>query len=397
MWPKGRTALLVVHGIGQQSPFDTLDAFVRGFWNELESSNQGSGISGVHHIRSLDARTENYISLLKDGAAATSIDCFEYYWAHETERQIDVGEVFDWLVKTGVAAQKYYDENQALADKYEGEGHAPFAKQYVVAGRSRFKKYWYLRQGGTALRIAQLLMSLIDPLVSRFPGVGKPIQWGLKLVGKVSKPFIVGAIGDIAIYTTTDMKSKHYEIRRRILEGAVRKLTSLVESTKPEYDRVIVVGHSLGSVIAYDTLNRLNHALNEGRVSPELAKKLQGLVTFGSPLDKTAFFFRERSQRHQYIRQQIIRHYHGFKAKDLSGGQAPPRTLDSDVKPMLDHIRWLNFWDPKDPISGPLDFYQIPDEDNRQLDMMARWGVAHSQYWSYGEMHRQILMDILCR
>ena len=28
VWPKERTAFLVIHGIGEQNPFETLDAFV---------------------------------------------------------------------------------------------------------------------------------------------------------------------------------------------------------------------------------------------------------------------------------------------------------------------------------------------------------------------------------
>lgn len=50
MWPQARTALLVIHGVGQQSPFDTLDGFVGGLREALaeegcvsiESQDQGT-------------------------------------------------------------------------------------------------------------------------------------------------------------------------------------------------------------------------------------------------------------------------------------------------------------------------------------------------------------------
>lgn len=394
MWPKKRTAILVIHGIGEQSPFDTLDGFVRGLWPTLEANNPGSKITACHHVRNLDGWTENYVTLVKDGQEATAIDCFEYYWAHQTQRQIDAGEVFDWLVKTGVAAQKYYDEMSAEAVAYEQQGTEPFGKQYVIAGRPRFKKYWYLKRAGPAMRVAQVLISLLDPLVSRFPIVTKPIQFAMRLVGSVVKPFVVGYFGDVVIYTTTDIKSKHYEIRAKILEGSVKRVEWLMKSEKPEYGNIILAGHSLGSVIVYDTFNRINHALNVGQLPVSLNTKLTGFVSFGSPLDKTAFFLRERASNEQFIKKQIHAHYHSFKAKAPSPSWVPPKPVENAILPLLNHVRWLNFFDAKDPVSGPLDFYDIQAGDNRELKLDKGWGVAHVAYWDHGPMYEQIVRDL---
>lgn len=59
------------------------------------------------------------------------------------------------------------------------------------------------------------------------------------------------------------------------------------------YDQVILAGHSLGSVVAYDALDRLSNDLNTGnwRFPKDKRERLPGLVTFGSPLDKIALFF----------------------------------------------------------------------------------------------------------
>ena len=51
MWPKKRTAFLIIHGIGEQNPFETLDAFVRGFYKVLEKTNNGKNIDIEHHIK----------------------------------------------------------------------------------------------------------------------------------------------------------------------------------------------------------------------------------------------------------------------------------------------------------------------------------------------------------
>src|SRR6185436_4272746 len=63
------------------------------------------------------------------------------------------------------------------------------------------------------------------------------------------------------------------------------------------YDQVVVVGHSLGSVIAYDTLNGVisHDAIKNqepGQKPWNTVEKTKLLLTFGSPLDKTAFIFR---------------------------------------------------------------------------------------------------------
>ncbi len=61
------------------------------------------------------------------------------------------------------------------------------------------------------------------------------------------------------------------------------------------YHHVVVVGHSLGSVVAYDLLNRL--ILDDNIVayagvgtSRAAAHRTPLLLTYGSPLQKLAFF-----------------------------------------------------------------------------------------------------------
>src|SRR5262249_15094420 len=57
------------------------------------------------------------------------------------------------------------------------------------------------------------------------------------------------------------------------------------------YDKVAVVGHSLGSVVAYDTLNALLNAEQLSITNLDIARRTCLFETFGSPLDKIAFFF----------------------------------------------------------------------------------------------------------
>lgn len=185
-----------------------------------------------------------------------------------------------------------------------------------------------------------------------------------------------------------DVQSKYYEIRTKVLEESVTLLKQLLE----EYHQIVVVGHSLGSVIAFDTLNRINIEMNIGTVPPDHAGRIAGFVTFGSPLDKIAFFFREHTPDDQFIRRQILNHLHGFKSRNL-GLQTDARPVENPIRRYLEHVRWLNFWDRQDPISGHLDFYNISDEDNIELNMQNPWGFAHLGYWTYLPMYERIARE----
>jgi hypothetical protein len=420
-WPDSPTAILVIHGMGQQDPFDTLDQFASTLIPVMEEEGGGLTISKRHLLLGRDTWNENYISLVSDGEQP--IDIYEYYWAHETQREITGSEVFQWLVQVGLLARKYYEKNLALAEEYEEAGSEAFGKRFLLRGRRAFKKYWYLKYAGLLLRLTQGALALADPVLGHFlPGASKPLKIIGGVVGRFIGDKVADSFGDVVLYTTTDLKSRRYEVRRRILQGCVEKVRQLLLRTPPEYyGRIVLVGHSLGSVIAYDTINRINHEMNAGGViSQGMARRLKGLVTFGSPLDKIAFFLRSRAGEDQHIKRQIQANFHSFRAKDWNPGSNPPPDLAlvSGIKHHLDGMVWLNFWDPKDPIGGPLDFYLVDYalaaarkkvdprlktskglpvfQGNRELvtGESTPWG-AHTGYWKNREMYRKILREVI--
>ena len=85
---------------------------------------------------------------------------------------------------------------------------------------------------------------------------------------------VTGYLGDVAIYTTTDEKSKYYRIRQQILNESQTLVEALLDDDA--YDRVIIAGHSLGSVIAYDTLDRINIKANLREGKKLQIQKLDG-------------------------------------------------------------------------------------------------------------------------
>ncbi|MFQ5795612.1 MAG: hypothetical protein ACE5JP_11255 [Candidatus Bipolaricaulia bacterium] len=368
-FPKGRTAFLVIHGIGEQNPFETLDSFSRGLWKYLKS--QGMDIEGTHQLAERKGAggvhwTESFVRL-SSPQGEDWIDTHEHYWAYLTEEKISVPEVWQWVDRTLQGTKRFYKEESQL------QRPRRFPLQRVVR----------------TLRLFYPMIRLTLFLISHSPYL-KWLQAIREWIEQLGTPFIVGYIGDIAIYTTMDQKSRHYRVRQQILAESQALLEAILKDE--QYDRVIVAGHSLGSVIAYDTLNRLNiKAELPSGVSLPLAK-LQGLITFGSPLDKIAFFFREQVGEDQHVRHQIIQHLHSFKVKPLR--QDPnPYFLTSPVTPKLDELSWVNYYNNKDPISGRLDFYH--KLDNVYLKLPDRWGVAHGGYWDYKGFYDDIAQRFL--
>lgn len=367
IFPGGRTAFMVIHGIGEQMPLETLDSYARGIIAELRSA--GVRCSIEHRIAERgsgdDRWMESFVRLSGEGGG--SIDIHECYWAYLTEEKASLGDILNWLLRTATATVRYYRENLELQAAYEG----------------RRKD----RRGFFSYPIWGLLIAIMVfcPLL-RLGGLFVP-KFVRTLLGKLGKPaataILADYVGDVTVYTTTDEKSKFFPIRNRILSVSQSLLENLLSD--PQYDRVIVAGHSLGSVIAYDTLNRLNIKANLHADTEQGLKKLAGLVTFGSPLDKIAFFFRDHTQAADYIRRQVLAALHSFRAKRLDPPDGAP-TMPTEIEPKLDGIPWLNFYDDEDPVSGHLDFYT--DVSNFRLDLGAPWGIAHTAYWSDPAFYR---------
>jgi len=375
---KKRTAFIVLHGIGEQSPFETLDAFTANFAGSLQRTTT---VKLAHEISTRKGASgslwqEQFIQI--EQAKGTPIDVHEFYWAYITEDKITIPEVVAWVEQTLAGTKKFYHEDAALQNAYERRRST---KRFPLA-----HVLWLLRLAAIAVPFVEIARFLFSPVI-HLPF----FTWLSKITDKLLKKFgwiITGYLGDVAIYTTTDAKSKYYRMRQQILNESQTLVEEILAD--PAYDRVILAGHSLGSLIAYDTLNRLNIKANlpEGARLP--IKKLAGLITFGSPLDKIAFFFREQAQKNEQIRKQILAHLHSFKSKPLS---FEPYSLpvSNPLKPKLDGIPWVNYYAHNDPVSGHLDFYTINESDNVKLELPQAWGVAHTGYWTSEYFYEDII------
>jgi hypothetical protein len=100
-------------------------------------------------------------------------------------------------------------------------------------------------------------------------------------------------------------------------------------------------------------------------------------VTFGSPLDKVRYFFRESVKENQSIRAQILSFLGSFRTRP-SGRDYSIYRVQPYVADQLSHVKWLNAWSKEDPVSGMLHFYAplIRQEFDYLIPI-----YAHLSYW----------------
>jgi hypothetical protein len=518
-----RTAMLVIHGIGEQNPYETLDNFARNLASFFDREC-GYKLTITPEKIEHDDWVEVCIHLSNEDHGPQrqrgEIDLYEYYWAPCTEDKITYRETLWWLARTTFNPLRYFAVNLAVQSNegkvgtakvfirelfrilfiylpllfalglgalwYGQQGTNPikeflgsvqkwaqqphiglvvlsllffalsaFLLVYAVRSlpkglskkrciQARAELTWIILAGtiGIALAFAGWLTGIVfnfNPfhtpnaiardLLGQVFGLFSPLRLlGVNLPSEVwGVPIPTGTpilalllvwlwfnllqkyLGDVAVYVNTDQKAKNYAARVQILNGSTAALMRLLKAKiieqgkeRLKYDEVILVGHSLGSVISYDTIDELvNHAEatreEPGGVKADLGiskdelEKLTGLVTFGSPLDKIYYFFRQQVRSDQAVRAQILSYLHAFRKVRSNrdyGEYAFPRYEPFEPK----RLRWLNAWSVMDMVSGKLSFYRV---DHRQHFWYWAPLLAHLSYWGDPKFYRFVAENLL--
>ncbi len=155
-----------------------------------------------------------------------------------------------------------------------------------------------------------------------------------------------------------------------------------------QYDRIVVAGHSLGSVIAYDTLNSLvqRDLASDPKRAVQTVGRTRTLLTFGSPLDKVAFIFGTQVT--------------GRKMREALAGGLQPLIVDYGYRP----AKWVNLYAKADVIAGRLDYFDDPDSGDggekrirNEIDGEAGWFPpnAHTDYWTHGIFRRELYESVV--
>ena len=225
-----KIAVLITHGIGEQIPMETLTAFVKAAWvtnteaqwvpppDAEEIWFKPDPIAGSHELRRITTRWTK--SSAGPTAKGPRVDFFEFYWADLAEGTT-VQEVWDWL--------------RTLLVRWPSQ---------VPKG---LMSAWLL-MWATTLVIAALL------LFAALPWPGGWWHAGLVLVaaviGYIMQSLVSPYLGDVARYVRAD--PRNIAMRAAIRDRGLKLLKDIHDSGA--YERVVVVAHSLGTVIAYDLI-----------------------------------------------------------------------------------------------------------------------------------------------
>jgi hypothetical protein len=288
--PAKRTAVLVVHGMGNQRPLETLRGIVKAIWT-TDHGLGGADPKHWVHIKRVESRRERSDAdlpvITTSGMTITGrqIDFHEFYWAH-VMAETRLAAVLIWLFE------------------FVRKGAAPM--------RRDIRLFWFLAVPyliATVVAVAVLLGEVARWLLGGDPvdlGVALIVPWVLALVfvfiamgirgvlvlvflfaidfaiSQTSNPgaewtllgrlghdastiaaiaivAIFAAIGTVFLTSVFGDAARYYRnspanIRaRREIRGTGRDMLDALNRDQ-RYDRVIIVAHSLGSTIAYDIL-----------------------------------------------------------------------------------------------------------------------------------------------
>jgi hypothetical protein len=367
----GRQAVVLVHGIGQQRPMDTL----RGFGAAIVG--EGRETYAVPDVTDASFELHTLVVPGVDGGPRT--DLYEGYWAPESHGTT-LAHVWTW------------------------------SRRLLLRAPSQLPA----RIRGLAVRVAIGLAVVVAALLWVVPDLvdlltGEDVAWVAALAKLVLAAVAAGitgwltdSLGDAARYL--DVRPANIALRQSIRRRLVGMLDALHESGR--YDRIVVVGHSLGGVIAYDALRLLwrervcgvgvtiDPSVDDGGVAGAARKLLRAvdagvdtpgvvdrfraaqercqaqlaaahpglwlvtdLVTLGSPVAHATWLLADGgADLHTRIRE-----------RELPTCPPQPGTPEGDTYRYPDATgerlhhgavfavtRWTNAWFPGDPVGGPV-------------------------------------------
>lgn len=235
---RAKTAVVLVHGMGEQRPMATLWGFVDAVWSadrDLVTAYDAPIYAKPDTINdSVDLRrvTTRYW----DGEQPRRVDFFEYYWAH-LMRGNTVRSTIDWIL--GLFIRRPSSVPGGLRRVWA------LGLLFLLAAIALFAA------AALPKAISELLF---DKRVIVALGIASTVG------GLAAARWLAPVAGDAARYFSPD--PDNVEARQKIIRGGVDVIEKLTRSG--EYDRIILVGHSLGTAIGLDILNQAF-----GRVLPD--------------------------------------------------------------------------------------------------------------------------------
>jgi len=232
-----KQAVVIVHGMGEQAPMSTLRGFVDTVWT------RDTSLRRIYRSdQPVDDEDGNQVWLTPDDATGSyeqrrfttpydvkdrRTDFFELYWADITQ-----GNTLQrmWALVRSLIFRRRRD----IPDDALKLHRALIAATIIVA------LALLLASSGWWFGFLPLWLALMVGL------------FAVAVMGAV-RGFVLPYFGDVAAYVKAEAATveKRAEVRKRGL-ALLRRLND-----DPRYDRIVIVAHSLGSIIAYDLIQIL--------------------------------------------------------------------------------------------------------------------------------------------
>jgi hypothetical protein len=168
--------------------------------------------------------------------------------------------------------------------------------------------------------------------------------------------FLDNRVGDIQIFATHNENQKFYVLREKILQIVGDTTLSVLRTkdgllAKPLYDRVFLVGHSLGSSILMDVIIELHRLLMEGGLDESSWNRLRCFVSYGSSLEKTHYLL---GCGRPAAPQQVSEFKADLYARLFSADPAALRPASASTRPPM---FWTNYWYFSDVVANAIASY----------------------------------------
>ena len=248
-------AVILIHGIGEQIPMETLDGFVEAVWTKDHALKNDrprhlppgtkpnpdnlSWAKPDNVSRSFELRRVT----TESSKAWRNTDFFEFYWAHMISGTT-LGQVRHWFLRLMM--------------------RNPF-KNVPKSVLMAWAALWLVPVGF----LVYYLFTIFGPVTAE----AEPSRWtkyaglGTLITGAAAaflSKVLVSKIGDVTRYV--DPYPANIATRQKIREQGIKLLESLHDAQDDNgeyvYDRIVIVGHSLGTIIGYDILTHAFGRMN---------------------------------------------------------------------------------------------------------------------------------------
>ena len=241
-----RQAVVIIHGMGEQIPMETVRGFVDTVWRQdpdlIDRDRPVQGFEGRRTFNPTWSRPDTRTGLYETRRITTELgdngyytDFFEFYWAHLVH-----GTTWDQVRAWVIDLLWRNPSKRVPADVFPA---------------------WVLLWAATIVISAIALLAAIPKGDGFLSGsVASLFFAGFSLISAwVISTIMIARFGDVVRYTKAEPPNiaRREEIRR----AGVTFLNSLIRErdprndNEPRFDRIIVVAHSLGSIVAYDILS----------------------------------------------------------------------------------------------------------------------------------------------